>query len=108
MLVAAILYFVVQDFSTWWFLALLIAPDVSMLGYLTGSVVGAGAYNFFHSKAFGVALIIIGYFFSVAYLIPIGVVIVGHSSFDRVLGYGLKYSNGFKFTHLGEIGNKKD
>lgn len=24
--------------------------------------------------------------------------------FDRMLGYGLKYSEGFKFTHLGIIG----
>ena len=23
---------------------------------------------------------------------------------DRVAGYGLKYENGFKFNHLGEIG----
>ncbi|HZJ19645.1 MAG TPA: DUF4260 family protein [Pricia sp.] len=24
---------------------------------------------------------------------------------DRIFGYGLKYNKGFKFTHLGEIGN---
>ncbi|NIT59671.1 MAG: DUF4260 family protein, partial [Aliifodinibius sp.] len=27
-----------------------------------------------------------------------------HIGFDRVLGYGLKYSAGFGFTHLGFIG----
>ena len=27
-----------------------------------------------------------------------------HIGFDRALGYGLKYANGFGFTHLGRIG----
>jgi hypothetical protein len=30
--------------------------------------------------------------------------LLGHSSFDRVLGYGLKYDDDFKHTHLGWIG----
>ena len=28
----------------------------------------------------------------------------GHSSFDRVFGYGLKHENAFQNTHLGRIG----
>lgn len=27
-----------------------------------------------------------------------------HSAMDRIFGYGLKHENGFKFTHLREIG----
>jgi hypothetical protein len=27
-----------------------------------------------------------------------------HIGIDRALGYGLKYSTGFGFTHLGRIG----
>lgn len=34
----------------------------------------------------------------------IGIVMFAHSSFDRVLGYGLKYCDNFKNTHLGAIG----
>jgi hypothetical protein len=34
----------------------------------------------------------------------IGVILFSHSSLDRMLGYGLKFEKGFKFTHLGEIG----
>jgi hypothetical protein len=26
---------------------------------------------------------------------------------DRMMGYGLKYNEGFKFTHLGTIGKAK-
>jgi len=32
------------------------------------------------------------------------VVIFGHSSLDRFLGFGLKYFDGFNVTHLGTIG----
>jgi len=28
----------------------------------------------------------------------------GHSSFDRVMGYGLKHEDAFQNTHLGRIG----
>lgn len=34
-----------------------------------------------------------------------GIILFAHAAFDRILGYGLKYERGFKFTHLGEIGN---
>jgi hypothetical protein len=35
-----------------------------------------------------------------------GIVLFGHASMDRMLGYGLKTSEGFKYTHLGIIGKK--
>jgi hypothetical protein len=28
----------------------------------------------------------------------------GHSAFDRMLGYGMKYTDSFQHTHLGLIG----
>ncbi|PWT99714.1 MAG: DUF4260 domain-containing protein, partial [Bacteroidetes bacterium] len=34
----------------------------------------------------------------------IGTILWSHSCMDRIFGYGLKYENGFKFTHLGVIG----
>jgi hypothetical protein len=33
-----------------------------------------------------------------------GIILFGHSSMDRMFSYGLKTFQGFKFTHLGEIG----
>ena len=30
--------------------------------------------------------------------------LLGHSSFDRVFGYGLKHEDAFQHTHLGRIG----
>ena len=33
-----------------------------------------------------------------------GTVLLFHSAFDRLLGYGLKYATGFQDTHLGCVG----
>ncbi|MGZ8984451.1 MAG: DUF4260 family protein [Methylotenera sp.] len=38
-------------------------------------------------------------------LLCAGVVWCAHIGFDCALGYGLKYSTGFYFTHLGIIGH---
>lgn len=36
--------------------------------------------------------------------LSIAMIWLAHIGFDRALGYGLKYSDGFGFTHLGRIG----
>ena len=87
-----------------WYIAMLIAPDISMLGDLGGNKVGAISYNLFHHKGIGVATALAGIFTSFDWLVFAGIVIIGHASQDRILGYGLKYFSGFKFTHLGKIG----
>jgi hypothetical protein len=49
------------DYQWLWFPALIIVPDISMIGYLLGPMCGASLYNFFHHKALGILLIIRGY-----------------------------------------------
>lgn len=93
----------------WWYLVLFSGPDVSILAYLINNKTGAVCYNLFHHKGIGVAIFLSG---AMSYnwgLLLTGIIIFGHSSMDRLFGYGLKYFEGFKFTHLGVIGkNKKD
>lgn len=96
------LYFLKAEW--WYYLILLIGPDISMIGYLAGNKIGAVCYNIFHHKAIGVILIFAGVFTGNWALNVAGLIIFGHSSMDRMLGYGLKYAEGFKFTHLGSIG----
>lgn len=91
-------------FDGWLFWALFLAPDISMLGYLFNTRVGAIAYNVFHHKGVAIACYLAGYFLVIHELTLAGVVLFGHSSFDRIMGYGLKYSDNFKNTHLGWIG----
>jgi hypothetical protein len=92
----------------WWvYLLLLFAPDVSMLGYFAGNASGAFWYNLFHSKAVGILFFSFGIFFNNQILLITGIILFGHSSLDRILGYGLKYKEGFGYTHLGKIGSRK-
>jgi len=91
----------------WWYLLLLLAPDISMIGYAAGNKTGAYTYNLFHHKGVAVVLFIIGLAANINLLLVTGIVLFGHSSMDRMFGYGLKTNEGFKYTHLGIIGKQK-
>lgn len=90
----------------WWYLILLLGPDISMIGYVAGNKAGAACYNFFHHKGIAVAIFAIGIIMPDVLLQIIGIVLFGHSAMDRMFGYGLKTNQGFKYTHLGIIGKK--
>lgn len=92
------------SYEWWWFLVLILAPDLSMIGYALGNKTGAFLYNLFHHK--GIALLIygLGCYFSIESIQLAGIILFSHSAMDRIFGYGLKYEKGFKYTHLGEIG----
>ncbi len=98
--------FSLLDYTWWWFPALLLAPDLSMIGYAFGNKGGAWTYNIVHHRGVAVIVYIAGIYVNNAALQLAGVILFSHSCFDRMLGYGLKYEKGFKFTHLGEIGKK--
>lgn len=89
------------------FLLLLFLPDISMLGYLGGSRTGALFYNLFHHKGVAIVLYFLGIYLESQQLQLAGIMLFSHASFDRMLGYGLKFETGFRFTHLGLIGKDK-
>jgi hypothetical protein len=89
----------------WWaFLLLLIAPDLSMVGYLRGPRAGAFVYNVAHDLATGVAVAGVGLAIGSVAVAAAGAILVAHSGMDRMAGYGLKLPSSFKDTHLGRIG----
>ena len=91
----------------WWvYLLILIAPDISCIGYVAGNKAGAVCYNLFHHKGVAIAIFLAGFILKNEWLQVIGIVLFGHSSMDRMFGYGLKLNEGFKYTHLGIIGKK--
>jgi hypothetical protein len=90
-------------YAWWWFAVLFLAPDLSMVGYIAGPRVGAVTYNLVHHKAVAVTVYIAGYFAHSHAMQLAGVIMLAHSSTDRVLGYGLKYPDAFKHTHLGTL-----
>jgi hypothetical protein len=91
--------------GSWWIYALLfLVPDLSFAAYLAGPETGAIGYNAAHSYLAPVTLMVLGFGFASPLTLSTAMIWLAHIGFDRALGYGLKYSAGFGFTHLGRIG----
>lgn len=106
MFLLSILMFAETGVEWWWFLVLLLLPDISMVGYAINNKVGAYSYNLFHHKGIAIIVFAIGFLFAMPILELTGAILFGHSSLDRIFGYGLKFSDSFQRTHLGPIGKK--
>jgi hypothetical protein len=96
----------VWDGSWWVYAALFLAPDLSFLAYIWGSRFGAMLYNAVHTYMVPMALMTVGFTTAEPLVLSIAMIWLAHIGFDRALGYGMKYSTGFTFTHLGRIGKK--
>jgi Domain of unknown function (DUF4260) len=95
--------------ASWWlFAAVWLAPDLSLLGYLASPCSGARVYNAYHNYvppialAFGALLLR-----THGWLLPIALIWINHIAVDRALGLGLKYGEGFRWTHLGKLGRER-
>ena len=82
---------------------LLLAPDLSMLGYLAGPQVGAAIYNTFHTYAMPAVVGALGMIFASPLMVAVALIWFAHISMDRTVGYGLKYPTSFKDTHLERV-----
>ena len=102
--VTALLY--ARTGVSWWlFVGLWLVPDLSMLGYLAGACRGARIYNAFHTYVGPAVLGVCAYVLHAnAVALAIALIWANHIGVDRLLGYGLKYGEGFGFTHLGRKG----
>ncbi|RWX64528.1 DUF4260 family protein [Mesorhizobium sp. M4B.F.Ca.ET.089.01.1.1] len=94
--------------ASWWLFALLIlAPDLSMLGYLAGPRVGAVTYNALHMLIVPLVLALAGHVLGSSMTTAVALIWIAHIAIDRALGYGLKLPSGFQDTHLGRIGRRE-
>jgi hypothetical protein len=98
------LLYAIWDGSWWVYAILFLAPDISFAAYLAGPRPGAIIYNAAHSYMAPVALMTTGFATSSPLVLSLAMIWLAHIGIDRALGYGLKYSRGFGFTHLGRIG----
>jgi hypothetical protein len=85
------------------FALLLLAPDLSMVGYLGGARIGAPIYNIVHTLAGPLLLIGFSLVTARVSLLPYGLIWTAHIGMDRMLGFGLKYPTNFKDTHLQRV-----
>jgi hypothetical protein len=104
--VAGVALFVANGGPWWLLLPALLAPDLSAIGYLAGPRLGAIGYNAFHNLVLALAVLGLGWWQSIDWLLLAGAVLLAHVGMDRALGYGLKLPTGFRDTHLGRIGRR--
>jgi hypothetical protein len=99
---ATALYFHL-DYGWLLLVVLVLAPDLSIVGYVWGPSRGALAYDLAHTEAWPVGLAVVGAIAGKESLTQIGLVWLVHIGADRLLGYGLKYPTDFKATHLQRV-----
>src|SRR5271154_2089687 len=85
----SIILFSQLHFSWWWFPVLILLPDISMTGYLINNQTGAICYNIVHHKGIALAIYVTGFYLRNEPLQLAGIILFGHSSMDRMMGYGL-------------------
>jgi hypothetical protein len=84
----------------------LILVDISMFGYLEDLKIGAIIYNIGHSIILPFLLAVFALWQQQDLLGMVAVGWLAHIGLDRTLGFGFKYADSFKHTHLGHIGRK--
>jgi hypothetical protein len=82
------------------FLTALAAPDLAILGYALGPVLGARIYNAVHVLTGPALLFVIGVWIGWLPARDIALIWALHIAIDRALGFGLKLPAGFRHTHL--------
>lgn len=92
-----------MDFSIWLLVVLLFVPDITLVGYLFNNTVGAILYNVGHNLIIPLILLCIAYLLGVKMLLAIALIWLTHIAMDRFIGYGLKYKDSFKETHMQKI-----
>ena len=101
--VAAIALYFHAGYPWWLLAALVLAPGLSMIGFVAGPSAGAACYDAFHTYAAPIALAAIGVIAKTHVATELGLIWLLHIGVDRAIGYGLKYPTGFKDTHLQRV-----
>jgi hypothetical protein len=107
MFLLCIFLFSKLNFAWWWFPALLLLPDIGMIGYIINPKIGAFTYNLLHYRFVASLIALYALTYGNEYWKLAAIILFAHISFDRVLGYGLKYNDSFSNTHLGVIGKNQ-
>lgn len=101
--IAAIALYGQQGYSWLAFALLLLAPDLAIIGYALNQRVGSIAYNVLHTYSLPLLLGLLSLFFGWSLGPQLALIWLAHIGMDRTVGYGLKYTSGFKDTHLSRV-----
>ena len=96
--------YALQGRSLLLFLGLILAPDLSMAGYLHSTRVGAASYNAIHTYLGPGLLAAVGAIAGVDLAVGAALVWTAHIGADRLFGFGLKYADReFGDTHVQQL-----
>ncbi|HEX4039319.1 MAG TPA: DUF4260 family protein [Acidobacteriaceae bacterium] len=104
---ASVMVYRMTFHGPWWLLAVLfLAPDLSLAGYGAQGHArfAAMVYNTAHNYILPALLGGAGWHWGNLRAEQIAGIWIAHVAFDRVLGYGLKFPEGFKPTHIQSAG----
>jgi len=90
----------------WWLFAVLfLVPDLSLIGYLAreNQRFAASLYNAIHTYAGPLAIGLAAWKAHSTVTGQVAVIWIAHIAIDRLLGFGLKYAQGFKPTHIQNV-----
>lgn len=103
MLIASLILFATTN-KPWWLVPVIIfLPDLFMVGYLKNTRIGSWTYNAGHSYVLPTVLSLVSLKNDSSTSLALSLLWFAHIGMDRVFGYGLKYPNSFKNTHLGSL-----
>ncbi len=85
------------------FFIFLLTPDLIMLAYLINTRVGSLTYNIIHTYALPLSFAALTLLLDWSLGLQIALIWTAHIGLDRMVGYGLKYPNDFKHTHLNQV-----
>ena len=85
--VLSIFLFAKLEYAWWWYPLLLFTPDISMVGYLGGTRLGAVIYNIIHHRVLSIGIYIMGSILAIQPLQLAGLILFGHSS--RTVSWGM-------------------
>ena len=105
-LLLSIYLFSLLSFTWWLYPLFFFAPDLSMAGMLLNKRIGGLVYNIIHHKALALGIFILGGLLKIPLVSLIGVLLFGHSSFDRLLGFGLLEVSSGAPTSVESIGQR--
>lgn len=100
---ASLMAYTYTGYSWKTFLLFCLLPDLGLLGYVLGKRSGCITYNVCHSYILPLLLGAYAFYDASPYLQCLTLIWTAHIGFDRALGFGLKYADGFAHTHLGDI-----
>lgn len=98
------LYFYHSLHLSWLTFAIfLLAPDLSAIGYLMNTRIGSITYNIAHTYALPLTVAVLALLLDWSLGLQIALIWTAHIGMDRIVGYGLKYPDDFKHTHLNQV-----